>query len=38
MRRLRRLFGRARMRPEEVKLLRGIARQTLWAAGRAGLR
>lgn len=37
MRRLRRLLGRARMSPDEVRLVRGIARQTLWAAGRAGL-
>lgn len=37
MRRLRRMFGRAEMTPEEVKLLRGMARQTLWVAARAGL-
>jgi TrmH family RNA methyltransferase len=37
MRRLRRLFGRAAMTHEEVRLLRGVARQTLWVAGRAGL-
>jgi TrmH family RNA methyltransferase len=37
MRRVRRLFGRAAMTPEEVKLLRGVARQTLWAARRAEL-
>lgn len=37
MRRLRRLLGRAAMTAEEVKLLRGVARQTLWAARRAGL-
>jgi len=33
MRRLRRLLGRAGMTSEEVTVLRGIARQTLWAAG-----
>ena len=37
MRRLRRLLGRAAMTQDEVKLLRGVARQTLWAARRAGL-
>jgi TrmH family RNA methyltransferase len=37
MRRIRRAFGRAALTAEEVRLLRGIARQTLWAAGRAGL-
>jgi TrmH family RNA methyltransferase len=37
MRRLRRLFGRAAMTVEEARLLRGVARQTLWAAERAGL-
>jgi len=37
MRRLRRMFGRALMTPEEVRLLRGVARQVLWCAGRAGL-
>jgi len=37
MRRLRRMLGRACMTPEEVKLLRGVARQTLWVAGKAGL-
>jgi len=37
MRRLRRIFGRTELTREEVKLLRGIARQTLWAASRAGL-
>jgi len=35
MRRLRRLLGRAVPTADEVRLLRGIARQTLWAAGRA---
>ena len=37
MRRLRRLLGRAAMTADEVKLLRGVARQTLWAARQAGL-
>ena len=37
MRRLRRLLGRAQMTAEEVKLLRGIARQTLWLARQAGI-
>jgi tRNA/rRNA methyltransferase len=37
MRRLRRMFGRALMTPEEVQLLRGMARQMLWCAERAGL-
>ena len=37
MRRFRRLLGRAQMAPHEVKLLRGLARQILWAADRAGL-
>jgi tRNA/rRNA methyltransferase len=37
MRHFRRLLGRARMTPEEVKMLRGVARQMLWAAERAGL-
>lgn len=32
MRQLRRLLGRARMTEREVKLLRGAARQILWAA------
>jgi len=36
MRRFRRLFGRASLTPDEVQMLRGVARQTLWAAGRAG--
>jgi TrmH family RNA methyltransferase len=36
MRRVRRLFGRTSMTVEEVRLLRGVARQTLWIAGRAG--
>jgi tRNA/rRNA methyltransferase len=38
MRRMRRLFGRANLSSRETKLLRGVARQTLWAAGLAGLR
>jgi TrmH family RNA methyltransferase len=37
MRRFRRIFGRAELSREEVKMLRGVARQTLWLAGRAGL-
>ncbi|HXV75951.1 MAG TPA: RNA methyltransferase [Candidatus Polarisedimenticolaceae bacterium] len=37
MRRLRRALGRAALTREEVKLLRGVARQTLWAARKAGL-
>ena len=32
---LRKLLGRARPRPGEVRLLRGICRQVLWAVGRA---
>jgi tRNA/rRNA methyltransferase/tRNA (cytidine32/uridine32-2'-O)-methyltransferase len=35
MRRLRRLFGRAALTSDEVTILRGVARQMLWAAGRA---
>lgn len=35
MRRVRRLLGRAAMTSEEVKIFRGIARQSLWIAGRA---
>lgn len=35
MRRLRRLLGRALLSPNEVKLLRGLARQTHWAADQA---
>jgi tRNA/rRNA methyltransferase len=38
MRHFRRLLGRARMTPEEVKMLRGVARQIMWAAEQAGLR
>lgn len=37
MRRLRRIFGRTELTREEVKLLRGVARQTLWVARQAGL-
>jgi TrmH family RNA methyltransferase len=37
MRRLRRFFGRAETTAGEAALFRGIARQTLWAARRAGL-
>jgi TrmH family RNA methyltransferase len=37
MRRFRRALGRAEMTREEVKMLRGVARQTLWAARQAGL-
>jgi tRNA/rRNA methyltransferase len=37
MRRLRRLIGRSGASSEELTLLRGMARQMLWAAGRAGL-
>jgi tRNA/rRNA methyltransferase len=36
MRRLRRLFGRAALTSDEVTILRGVARQTLWAGRRAG--
>lgn len=38
MRRLRRMLGRAALTSGDAKILRGIARQTLWAAERAGLR
>jgi tRNA/rRNA methyltransferase len=37
MRRFRRMLGRMELTAEEVALLRGLARQTLWAAGQAGL-
>jgi len=37
MRRVRRLLGRAEATREEVKLLRGVARQVSWVADRAGL-
>jgi TrmH family RNA methyltransferase len=36
MRRLRRLLGRAALRSEEVKIFRGIARQSLWIAQHGG--
>jgi TrmH family RNA methyltransferase len=32
---LRRLFGRARLRTAEVRMLRGLCRQAAWAAGRS---
>lgn len=38
MRRLRRMLGRAALTSGDAKILRGVARQTLWAAERAGLR
>ena len=38
MRRLRRMLGKASLTEDEVRIVRGIARQTLWAAARAGLR
>jgi tRNA C32,U32 (ribose-2'-O)-methylase TrmJ len=31
------MLGRAELTAEEVKILRGVARQVLWAAGHAGL-
>ncbi len=37
MRRIRRMFGRADLSENEVRIVRGIAHQTLWAAGKAGL-
>lgn len=37
MRRLRRLLGRADLTSEEVRMLRGVARQALWSAREAGL-
>ncbi len=36
MRRIRRALGRAGLTAEEVRMLRGIARQMLWVADRAG--
>ncbi len=36
MRRLRRLLGRTELTSEEVKIFRGIARQSLWIAQQAG--
>lgn len=38
MRRVRRMLGRAAISSGDAKVVRGIARQVLWAAGRAGLR
>ena len=38
MRRIRRVLGRSVLTSLEVRIFRGIARQTLWAAARAGLR
>jgi tRNA/rRNA methyltransferase len=37
MRRIRRMLGRAGLSENEVRVMRGIAHQTLWAAGKAGL-
>ena len=37
MRRFRRILGRAELSREEVKMFRGVARQTLWVAREAGL-
>jgi TrmH family RNA methyltransferase len=37
MRKFRRLFGRAGLTDDEVRVLRGVAHQTLWAARAAGL-
>ena len=37
MRRFRRILGRAELSRAEVKMLRGVARQTLWVAREAGL-
>ncbi len=37
MRRLRRMLGRAALTAEDVTVVRGIARQVLWCAARAGL-
>ncbi len=37
MRRIRRILGRASLTPGDVRVLRGIARQTLWVARRAGI-
>lgn len=37
MRRIRRMLGRADMTSEEVQILRGVARQMLWLARRAGI-
>lgn len=37
MRRMRRLFGRARLSADDARMLRGLARQILWAARQARL-
>jgi tRNA/rRNA methyltransferase len=37
MRRFRRILGRAELSSEEVKMFRGVARQTLWVSREAGL-
>ena len=37
MRRLRRIYGRAGVTEEELATLRGVARQIMWAADKAGL-
>ena len=37
MRRIRRMYGRTDLSENEVRIVRGMAHQTLWAAGRAGL-
>jgi len=37
MRRLRRMYGRFDLSENEVRIVRGMAHQTLWAAGKAGL-
>ncbi len=37
MRRLRRMYGRMELSENEVRIVRGMAHQTLWAAGKAGL-
>jgi tRNA/rRNA methyltransferase len=37
MRRLRRMLGRATVTTEDVRMLRGLARQILWTAEQAGL-
>ena len=37
LRRLRRMYGRIELSENEVRIVRGMAHQTLWAAARAGL-
>jgi len=37
MRRIRRMFGKATLTHEDVQILRGVARQTLWLARQAGV-